>query len=331
MLEQAAELLGSYLSITPAVSWSPRQEGAGPEAAMQIALDGTTREYAVELKIGLRPNNLGAVVHRVKSRKHERTVLIADYVSPPLAERLREQGISYLDVAGNAWLQDPPLMIWVSGRRRDGGFKQPATGRRAFQGTGLRVVFAMLCHPEWCNLPYRELATRTGVAHGSVGHVMNDLTALGYVFKLEGKRRLARRKRLLQQWAEAYPRSLRASISLGRFEPADEQVFERVDPSRYGMLWGSEMAAKRLTGYLRPGTWTLYGDSFDHELLTTWKLRPDPQGRLEVLKRFWQFEPGSANGMVPLPLIYADLLMNGDGRSLETAELIAEQMDAGSV
>ena len=40
---------------------------------------------------------------------------------------------------------------------------------------------------------------------------------------------------------------------------------------------------------------------------------------MEVLKRFWKFEP-EVPGMVPAILVYADLLATGDARCLEAAE-----------
>ena len=58
------------------------------------------------------------------------------------------------------------------------------------------------------------------------------------------------------------------------------------------------------------------------------KLRPDPDGPAEVVKRFWAFEAND-DTVVPLPLVYADLLMIGDARCLEAADLIYEQIVNG--
>ena len=101
---------------------------------------------------------------------------MADYVTPPMAEELRARGIPFVDAAGNAFLEQPPLFIWVKGEKPQlaTGAGRPPAGR-AFQASGLQVLFALICHPEWADLPYREIAQRTNVAHGTVGWVMAEL------------------------------------------------------------------------------------------------------------------------------------------------------------
>ncbi len=52
----------------------------------------------------------------------------------------------------------------------------------------MQVLFALICNPEWTDLPYREIAQRANVAHGTVGWVMAELPKLGLVVELGGKR-----------------------------------------------------------------------------------------------------------------------------------------------
>ena len=54
-------------------------------------------------------------------------------------------------------------------------------------------------------------------------------------------------------------------------------------------------------------------------------MRANTRGPVEVLKRFWNFE-GEDAVVVPLPLVYADLLAIGDARCLETANLLHERI-----
>ena len=156
-------------------------------------------------------------MHRIE-RYGEPGILIADYVTPPMAEKLKAKGIAFLDAAGNAFLDQPPVYVWVKGERPT---EQPAattTTGRAFRPGGLKVLFALLCHPEWIDRPYREIAAAAGVAHGTVGWVMMDLQKLGFAAEIDGKRRLLQRDRLLQQWTEAYARTLRPKLVLQRFQ-----------------------------------------------------------------------------------------------------------------
>lgn len=289
-------------------------------AHVRIGHDGREATYAVEIKRGLRPNGLGAVLHQLE-RLGEHGLLVADHVTPPMAEELRARRVAFVDAAGNAFIDQPPLFIWVKGEkpRATAGGAEP-TGR-AFQASGLQVLFALICHPEWAELPYRDIAQRANVAHGTVGWVMAELPKLGFMTELRGKRRLLQRERLLQQWAEFYPRVLRPRLLIGRYRAEDLAWWDTIDPAVYGAVLGGELAGGRITHYLRPGTATFYMDRLDPRLLVDLRLRTDASGNVDIYRRFWTFD-GAQAGLVPTPLAYADLMATGDGRCIETARMI---------
>jgi hypothetical protein len=207
----------------------------------------------------------------------------------------------------------------VKGQRPPDTPKAGDTLGRAFQPTGLQVLFALLCKPEIVDRPYRDIAKLADVAHGTVGWVMPELPKLGYVGTLKGRRRLLNGPRLLQQWVEAYARTLRPKLVLERWQADNLDWTGKVDPTRYGLLLGGEPAARRLTRHLRPGTATFYGTKANRQLLIDQRLRPDPAGNVEILRQFWTFD-GETAGQVPDLLVYADLLAIGDARCLETAK-----------
>jgi hypothetical protein len=154
---------------------------------------------------------------------------------------------------------------------------------------------------------------------------MAELPKLGFIAEFRGKRRLTRRERLLQQWAEFYPRTLRPRLALGRFRAETLDWWNRIDPTKYGAVLGGEPAGGRITGYLRPGTATFYTEKIDPRLLVDLRLRPDEGGNVEIVRRFWTFAAKDA-ALAPAPLVYADLMATGDGRCIETAKLIFEQI-----
>jgi hypothetical protein len=290
------------------------------DALVRIGYGDREATYAVELKRGLRPNGMGAVLHQLE-RLGEQGLLVADHVTPPMAEELRARKIPFVDAAGNAFLDQPPLFVWVKGEkpRAAAGGAQPMG--RAFQASGLQVLFALICHPEWAELPYREIAQRANVAHGTVGWVMAELPKLGFMTELRGKRRLMQRERLLQQWAEFYPRALRPRLLLGRYRAENLAWWDTIDPVRYGAVLGGEPAGGRITHYLRPGAATFYTEKVDPRLLVDLRLRTDVNGNVEIYRRFWTFD-GDQAGLAPTPLVYADLMATGDGRCIETAKMI---------
>ena len=324
VLEAALDRLRGYGLTVATEGREVRLGRTRADAIVRLGYGGQDVPYAVELKLGLRPQALGAVLHQLE-RLGDHALLVADYVTPPLAEELRARRIAFVDAAGNAFLDQPPLFVWVKGEkaRHPAGADRPAG--RAFQATGLRVLFALICHPEWAELPYRDLARRANVAHGTVGWVMAELPKLDFVAEFAGKRRLVQRERLLQQWAEFYPRTLRPRLTLGRFRAETLDWWKTIDPTRYGAVLGGEPAGGRLTGYLRPGTATFYMEKIDPRLLIDLRLRPDADGNVEVFRRFWTFA-AEAPALAPPPLVYADLMATGEGRCIETAKLVFDRI-----
>ena len=284
-------------------------------------------EYRPKVKRNLRPATLGALIQQLRML-YGRPLLVADYITPPMAERLRELGVEFIDTAGNAWLHEPPLWIWVSGRRQqETAESKPQPTGRAFQASGLRVLFALLCKPEIVDRPYREIARLAGVAHGTVGWVMAELPKLGYTATYRKKRVLVKPERLLIEWAEAYARTLSPKLLLATFSTDDTQRWIEQDATKFGFNLSGEVAGARVTGYLKPATITLYGDDLDSRFLLRFQLRKAKQGNVEIMKRFWAFDVKEP--LAPEPLIYADLLATGDTRCIETAALIYEKLVDG--
>ncbi len=76
----------------------------------------------------------------------------------------------------------------------------------------------------------------------------------------------------------------------------------------------------RLTGFLKPGTLTLYADAVPAKLLIHQRLKGAEDGQVEVLKKLWHFaDAGEERGVMPAVLAYADLLAVGDSRTVEAA------------
>lgn len=320
------------LGLDAKIEREPQGDRTRADARLRLRFGGQEILLAVEVKHGLRPATLGPVLMKLE-RLGEPVLLVTDYVTPPLADRLREHGVQFLDAAGNAYLNHPPLLVWVKGQRP---VKTPVFARpigRAFQATGLQVVFALLGQPELVDRPYREIARLAGVAHGTVGLVMVDLMEQGFVIEL-GKtgRRLRNRRRLLDIWVEAYARTLRPKLLLGRYRAPTHDWWETAAVLEYGAQLGAEPAAARLTRYLRPGVATLYAETVPARLLADHRLRNDADGDVEIRKRFWTFEQEWGHpDLTPPVLIYADLLATGEARCMEAGKRVYEEYLAGFI
>lgn len=322
---EAARELGVVMEI---VQREPQLGRARADTLVRVKHGGQEVLYAVEVRRALHPATLGAALQQLE-RLGPQAMLVTDYVTPALADELKARHIAFLDTAGNAYFEQPPLLIWVKGQKLAA---KPAavTAGRAFQPTGLQVLFTLLCNPQAVNRPYRELADMAGVAHGTVGWVMPDLQQLGFVRDLKGKRgtrRLFEVERLLDQWADAYARVLRPRTLLGRYYVPTLEGWKDWPLAEHGALWGAEPAAALLTDYLRPGVLTLYADKLPGLLAARMKFLKEPApghtAVVEVRKRFWNFpgDPAHTNVVPPL-LVYADLLATGDARCIETARMV---------
>ena len=96
-------------------------------------------------------------------------------------------------------------------------------------------------------------------------------------------------------------------------------------PLKENSWWGGEPAADLLTGDLRPGNLTLYSREDRLTLMRHYKLVPDPGGYLTLLHPFWPAWADSKEKIVSPLLVYAELLLTGDARCIETALKIYEQ------
>ena len=301
-----------------------------PDAWIEIRCGKVRLRFAVDVKRSITPATVGPIVHHL-ARLGEQALLVTAYITPPMAERLREQRIAFLDTAGNAYLDRAPLLVWVKGQKPEARSVAPEVGR-AFQPTGLKVLFALLCNPDAVNLPYRQVAAMVNVAHGTVGWVMADLTQLGYLRESGGKRRMRRlfeRSRILPRWTEAYARALRPRTLIGRYYVPTIENWSDWALAEHGALWGGEPAAALLTRHLRPGELTIYADKLPGKLAGRQKFlqnpRPGHTAAVEVRKRFWTFAGDPRHEqIVPPLLVYADLLATGDQRCIETAGLVYE-------
>jgi hypothetical protein len=297
----------------------------GADATICLSLGNWTEQFHAEFKLNLRPQTLGLIAQRVAAHGPH-GILITDHVTPPMAELLRAQEIRFLDAAGNAYIQNHPVHVWVKGERP----LKPmlaSKGSRAFTPSGLQVILALLCRRKALNSTYRHFAVLAGVAHGTVGWVMPELERLGFLTSIGGKRALTNVDRLLDAWTEGYLRSLRPRLLLGRFRGEAAASWTKVSLEKYGAAFSGEVAASRLDGILQPATVTVYATSRDQKLQVDFRLRKDEAGNVELLRRFWSIDPSSQ--MAPLPVVYADLVGTGDARCIEAARPIRERIVAG--
>jgi len=256
----------------------------------------------------------------------KKLILITDYVTPPIADLLKEMDLCFIDAAGNAYINEPPLYVFIKGNKTTKQTDIPQR-KRLFRPSGLRVVFALLNNPDMVNMPYRDIANASGVALGTVGWIFRNLRESGFLIEVgKRQRKLMDASRLLRRWVESYPEQLRPKQVIDRFETEDRRWWENVNLLEHNALWGGEVAAAKLTQYLKPEAITIYAHEPPVGLIIRNKLRKSNAGTIEILKPFWNFDTEFADrGIAPPLLVYADLLSTGDSRNIETARIIYDR------
>ncbi len=311
---------------------------AGPKGVTKRA-DGWLRvtkgkehiDYVVEVKTAVTPTTMGAVLARLKDLAEAKRpmLLVTDYLTPPVAEKLREAKQQFADAAGNAYLDAAGLLIYINGRKP----KRTRTATEAEQtltANGLKILFALLCDPMAAEAPHRAIAAAAGVALGSVPPVLQGLRQAGHLLVAGRRRRLNATKRLLDEWALIYARKLRTRTLQATYLTPNFDHWRDWQLNPNEARWGGEPAGALLVDYLRPGNLTIYTEKLPPRLMVEQRMvlaGLTTERVVEVRKPFWgpvlNIEPRADT--VPPVLVYADLLATGDGRCIETAQMVYER------
>lgn len=293
---------------------------------LKLGFKGHEQTFAALIKLRLTNEALGHVIAEFKRPAPLPRLLVTHYVTPPQTEKLRRANVQFVDAAGNAFLNQPPLYVLVMGKRPPVSLVSNKT-TRAFTTAGVKVVFALLSCPTLLAAPYREIAATAGVSLGAISQVLEDLKQTGYLLDHGTKgRRWQKRAELVHRWSEAYTERLRPKLLLGRFRADQSAWWKEVQLAELQACWGGEVGAAKLTKYLKPQIKTIYAPGKLPKLQVQFGFHPEREGEIELLKKFWTFAALPAHpDIAPALLVYADLVASGDERNLETAQLLYDQ------
>lgn len=244
-------------------------------------------------------------------------LILARRISQPMRETLQGLGINYLEGNGNGLVEGSSFLYRVDGRENLPPLRTGAN--RAFTEAGLKVLLWIITDTALLQRPQRQLAAKAGVALGNIPMVLDGLRATGFLLEANKKTfTLHRREELIHQWVTGYQTVLRPRLAARRFYlPSPWQTFLLVPGTS---VWGGEPAADLLVRNLNPEKLLLFSSESSRDLILRNRMRNDEKGNLEVLTPFW---PLSEEDRTAPPLVvYADLVISGDGRNLAVARQI---------
>ena len=313
---------------------------AGADAKLVLRTNAGQLAYLVEVKRTVTAAGLEHVLQQLKryaSGTKAKALLLTNYISPNLAERLIGAEINFADAAGNVYLNWPgKLHIEIQGKKQ----RQIAEAKseRLTQPSGLRVLYALLTQPPENWGVYRDIAKASGVALGSTAWIIRELKAKAYlVQKGRDEWRLTQKRKLLDLWVEGYGARLRPNVLIGRYQPGEANLVQmlsvlgnELEDKKISWALTGGFAADILTRHFRGEQLSFFAQEWSLDLTRRLKWLPSDRGSVTVLRKFSPLvafnpeTPPSQPVAHPL-LVYAELIFQGRERELETAKIVYDK------
>jgi len=348
LLQRAiAAQLGTLLGEVPWARHSRTDATPGVDLVIEITgPGGRRRTLLVHIKSELRPSTFpGWVKAAAEPGPTSVPVLAMPSVSPRLADLCRHEGWSWLDLAGNCWI-DVPGLLHIERSGRPPVRRQPRRGGNLGTAAAARVIRVLLS-PAHAGRTWTQRSIQTytcwqlpgekPVSLGLVNKVIQHLRDEGFVAAHDSGIRVQDPPGLLTAWRESYRfdahRRLQYFTLLKR-----EQLGKAIDRVRQqtggSCLYAAFSAAERQAPMVRqPRTWVYVGAEHLDVLADHCEARPVDSGEnLVVLVPndagvFLSFAPkGKAEadlGCTDPVQTYVDLYKL-DGRGPEAAEAVLE-------
>lgn len=334
-------------------TWVPKGElrrlARGPfEAVLAFDRGQGERRYLVEEKRHLRFQDAAVIADMMRRRRDalppeqvgDGLLLLAPHVRIEHAAILERAGIDYIDLAGNAHLQAPGLMVHVEGRRPP---KEPLRVPGRPHKAWVKTVMALLIKPELIEAPYRTIAEQADVALGTVVTCMDDLTRRRLISGDKTARAFFDRPALVALWVNAYTEVLRPKLREYRLQVRVAREQTRTDEkaemvARLTEALGGRHVPWALTGadaaYLRTEYfWTALTEIYappgvfeNRDLQRALVAQPSlREGNLLVIEPPGPLAIPAAGEGTPVAhdlLAYAELRFDSGDQALEAAEMM---------
>jgi hypothetical protein len=308
-LKQLNSLLRAGLNVASDEASFSASYSVSSDNLAKINSSELDQAYTVLLQPWAPQKDINALIAQMKALPSP-AILFADFVNPVMAGKLRRRSISFVDCAGNVSIKGKPLDLYVKGKKSLQLRSKRVRGR-AFNAAGLKLIFAIFNQPQFLHASYRDISNKVNIALGSVGPVIDDLYASGYILD-EGERRLVNKKRLYERWVDGYLEKLRPKQILACYTSDDENWWKKASPEDFHGLWGGEVVVAKSTPFMAPETISLYFSSNiqQKKFADFYGLREDAEGEICMYRNFWSPSyAGDENvdGLSPM-IVYADIV-----------------------
>jgi hypothetical protein len=310
-------------------------------ADVEISLPGVKQRLMIKCKKWLNTANLQKYLGELALKNLlTDVVLVTDYINPNQATLLKEQKISFIDLAGNSYINKPPVYIDIQGKKPEKPHNEVALAKqlgKAFQPKGMKIVFMLLTKPELVNAPMRKIADIAEVALGTVKQVIDDLIYQDIIIQ-KGQRLkvLADKQGLLDKWLAAYPTNVEAKLNKEIYTTDNTDLLKNIAINDLKALWGGEYAAQLYDNYLNAKDYLIYvKPEYKNEVLKAARLRKAKVDEIQngLITKVILADPPIAIEKIATPntnwahplLIYANLMASNDPRNADAARRLYEK------
>ncbi|HXK58208.1 MAG TPA: hypothetical protein PLZ16_16345, partial [Gammaproteobacteria bacterium] len=210
LVQQARELLRSCLLQVPTLriereGGASEQESACADFAISTDIQGVKQCLIVEIIASGQPRVARNAINQLARCRSQWPdsygVIFAPYISQRTAEICRSEGVGYLDLAGNCFLNFQTVFIQKVGE------PNPAPARRELRSLyspkSTRVLRVLLAsaRQDW---RYQKLAREANVSLGQVANVLQGLRDREWLTDEGDGVRLSAPAELLAEWSSSY-------------------------------------------------------------------------------------------------------------------------------
>ena len=152
-------------------------------------------------------------------------LVVAKYLSPERRKRCQEEGVYFLDLSGNVFLEYDGLYIERIGFPNR--FPEKRRGRGPFSDKAsliLRAAFSNI-EKEW---GVRELAQSVGLDPGFVSRMAQELEKRNYVSRIDSKLKLRDPKSLLDDWVREYDYKRNQEVRYFCLAKGPEEIIDKL-------------------------------------------------------------------------------------------------------
>lgn len=101
-----------------------------PDGLVRIQHENKHWDFAIQVKTRITRTTVAIEKAQLVAPVEDR-IVITEYMTPPLADLMKEIGLFFMDLAGNAYINKPPIYVFVKGNKLAEELK-PAAIKRLF-------------------------------------------------------------------------------------------------------------------------------------------------------------------------------------------------------